>query len=141
MMNRPYSPTNPFTQLNDYNVEGVNAKSDAYYELIKGLIKKRVPIHGFGVQGHLILGRVPTLENLQANFQRFADLGLDVAITELDIRMDLPVTPEKLEQQKKDYETVVTACKNVKRCVGITIWDYTDKVSFLSLTFACTFST
>ena len=57
-----------------------------------------------------------------------ADLGVDIAITELDIRMELPVTPEKLEQQKKDYETVIAACKAVKRCIGVTIWDYTDKV-------------
>ncbi|KAJ2912385.1 hypothetical protein MD484_g8027, partial [Candolleomyces efflorescens] len=115
--------------LNDYNVEGLNAKSDAYYNLIKELKAKKVPIDGFGVQGHLILGRVPT--TIKENFQRFADLGVDIAITELDIRMDLPVTPEKLEQQKKDYETVIAACKAVKRCVGVTIWDYTDKYSWV----------
>ncbi|TEB29856.1 family 10 xylanase glycosyl hydrolase [Coprinellus micaceus] len=115
--------------LNDYNIEGVNAKSDAYYNLIKDLKRKRVPIDGIGAQGHLIVGRVPN--TIQENFQRFADLGVDIAITELDIRMELPVTPEKLEQQKKDYETVIKACKAVKRCIGITIWDYTDKYSWV----------
>ncbi|KAF6753706.1 endo-1,4-beta xylanase [Ephemerocybe angulata] len=119
--------------LNDYNVEGINSKSDAYYTLIKSLIAKKVPIDGFGVQGHLIVGQVPT--NIRENFQRFADLGIDVAITELDIRMVLPVTPEKLEQQKRDYAAVIRACKAVKRCVGVTVWDYTDKYSWIPSVF------
>ncbi|KAF5334746.1 hypothetical protein D9611_012968 [Ephemerocybe angulata] len=115
--------------INDYNVEGLNAKSDGYYNLIKALKAKKVPIDGLGVQGHLIVGRVPT--TIRENFQRFADLGVDIAVTELDIRMELPVTPEKLEQQKKDYATVIRACKAVRRCVGVTIWDYTDKYSWI----------
>ncbi|KAF5334816.1 hypothetical protein D9611_012967 [Ephemerocybe angulata] len=119
--------------LNDYNVEGINSKSDAYYTLIKSLIAKKVPIDGFGVQGHLIVGQVPT--NIRENFQRFAGLGIDVAITELDIRMVLPVTPEKLEQQKRDYAAVIRACKAVKRCVGVTVWDYTDKYSWIPSVF------
>ncbi|EAU82931.1 xylanase glycosyl hydrolase family 10 [Coprinopsis cinerea okayama7 len=115
--------------INDYNLEGLSPKSDAVYELVKDLKSRGIPIDGVGVQGHLILGQIPT--TIRENFQRFADLGVDVAITELDIRMDLPVTREKLAQQKKDYEAVVSACKAVKRCVGITIWDWTDKYSWV----------
>ena len=94
--------------------------------LVKQLKKDRVPIDGIGVQGHLIVGEVPT--TIQANLQAFADLGVEVAITELDIRMDLPVTDAKLAQQKVDYHTVISACKAVKGCIGVTIWDWTDKV-------------
>lgn len=115
-----------FLQYNDYNIEGVNAKSDGVAALVKDMKKRKIPIHGVGLQAHLILGQIPT--TIQENIQRFADLGVDVAITELDIRMNLPVTPEKLEQQKKEYAQVIGACKAVKRCVGVTIWDFTDKV-------------
>ena len=45
--------------------------------------------------------------------------------------MTLPVTAAKLQQQKDDYEKVVRACRNVPRCIGITIWDYTDKYSWV----------
>ena len=49
--------------------------------------------------------------------------------------MNLPATPALLEQQKKDYETVVSACKAVRGCVGVTVWDFTDKYSWVPSTF------
>ncbi|KAF9563190.1 endo-1,4-beta xylanase [Agrocybe pediades] len=115
--------------INDYNLEGLSPKSDGMANLVKKLKAERVPIDGIGVQGHLIVGQVPT--TIKENFQRFADLGVEVAITELDIRMPLPPTRELLEQQKKDYQTVIAACKAVKKCIGVTIWDWTDKYSWV----------
>ena len=94
--------------------------------LVKSLKAQGVPIDGVGMQGHLIVGEVPS--TLQQNIERFIALGVEVAITELDIRMALPATSALLQQQKKDYQTVIAACNAVKGCVGITIWDYTDKV-------------
>lgn len=94
--------------------------------LVKSLIAQGVPIDGIGIQGHLIVGSVPS--TIKANIQQFVDLGVEVAITELDIRMTLPVTDALLAQQKKDYQTVIAACRAVTRCIGVTIWDYTDKV-------------
>lgn len=59
----------------------------------------------------------------------FTDLGLEVAITELDIRITLPSTAALLAQQSTDYKNVVGACQALPGCVGVTIWDYTDKAS------------
>lgn len=59
-----------------------------------------------------------------------------MSITELDIRLTLPITAEKLEQQKKDYRSVVAACKAVQGCVGVTIWDFTDKWSWIPSVFS-----
>ncbi len=67
----------------------------------------------------------------QANIQRFADLGVDVAVTELDIRMQLPATEAKLAQQKADYAAVTRACLAVSRCVGVTVWGFTDSDSWI----------
>lgn len=115
--------------INDYNVEGVGAKSTALYNLVKSLKERGVPIDGVGLQAHLILGQVPA--TLQQNIQRFADLGVDVAITELDIRMQLPATDAKLAQQKADYQTVTAACVAVSRCVNLTVWGFTDSDSWI----------
>ncbi|MER5185083.1 endo-1,4-beta-xylanase [Streptomyces sp. NPDC002896] len=115
--------------INDYNVEGVNAKSTAMYNLVKSLKEQGVPIDGVGLQAHLILGQVPS--TLQANIQRFADLGVDVAITELDIRMTVPATEAQLAQQKADYKAVTSACVAVSRCKGITVWGFTDSDSWI----------
>jgi endo-1,4-beta-xylanase len=114
---------------NDYNIEGVNAKSDAVYNLVRSLRQQGVPIDGVGMQAHLVLGQVPS--TLQQNIQRFADLGVDVALTELDIRMRLPRDAAKDRQQAADYGAVTRACLAVTRCVGITLWDYTDRYSWI----------
>ncbi|MER5194779.1 endo-1,4-beta-xylanase [Streptomyces sp. NPDC002755] len=119
--------------VNDYNVEGVNAKSTALYNLVKSLKERGVPIDGVGLQAHLILGQVPA--TFQQNIQRFADLGVDVAITELDIRMTLPSDSAKLAQQKADYKAVTAACVAVARCVNLTVWGFTDSDSWVESTF------
>ncbi|KAG6812368.1 hypothetical protein H0H92_003179 [Tricholoma furcatifolium] len=111
--------------INDYNIEGTGAKSTAMVNLVKSLQAAGVPIDGIGIQGHLIVGEVPT--TMVENMQQFTALGVEVAITELDIRMTLPETAALLEQQKADYQTVMEACKSVSGCVGVTVWDYTDK--------------
>ncbi|MFE3525581.1 endo-1,4-beta-xylanase [Streptomyces sp. NPDC059161] len=120
--------------LNDYNVEAIGPKSDAYYTLIKQLKADHVPINGFGMQAHLAL-QYGFPDRLRQNIRRFADLGVDVAITELDIRMVLPSDATKLAQQADWYGKVTDACLNVKRCVGITVWGYSDKHSWIPSVF------
>ena len=119
---------------NDFNIEGPGPKVTAYHNLIKTLKKERVPIDGIGLQAHLIVGQLPP--NMKENLESFTKLGLEVAFTELDIRMTLPATPGLLAQQKKDYETVISACNAVKGCVGVTVWDFTDKYSWVPGAFA-----
>ncbi|KAF8655053.1 hypothetical protein AX16_003254 [Volvariella volvacea WC 439] len=125
----------PTTKLyvNDYNIDGLGAKSTGMVNLVKDLKAKGAPIDGIGIQAHLIVGALPS--TIQQNIEQFAALGVDVAITELDIRMTLPVTAAKLEQQKKDYQTVIAACRAVSACIGVTIWDYTDKYSWVPSVF------
>jgi endo-1,4-beta-xylanase len=116
--------------INDYNIDGAGAKSDAMYNLVKSLKSQGVPIDGVGFQGHLAI-QYGFPSNMQQNLQRFADLGLDVAITELDVRMVLPPDDAKVATQATYYTNVTKACLAVTRCVGITIWDYTDKYSWV----------
>ncbi|RKN39849.1 endo-1,4-beta-xylanase [Streptomyces hoynatensis] len=118
---------------NDYNIEGIGAKSDAVYEMVRSFLAEGVPIDCVGFQSHLIVGQVPA--SFQENLQRFADLGVDVALTELDIRMELPRTTDKDTRQAADYATVVEDCLAVSRCLGITVWDYTDKYSWIPSVF------
>ncbi|KAI0034221.1 beta-1,4-endoxylanase [Vararia minispora EC-137] len=126
----------PTTKLyiNDYNIEGSGAKATAMQNLIKSLQAAGTPIDGVGLQCHFIVGEVPT--TLQTNMEAFAALGVEIAITELDIRMTLPATAALYDQQKTDYNTVVSACQAVESCIGITIWDYTDKYSWVPSTFS-----
>lgn len=120
--------------LNDYNIEGLGAKSDAMYALVSDLLDEGVPLDGVGMQAHLAV-QYGFPYQMQANMQRFADLGLDVAVTELDVRMQLPADSAKSATQSSYYQQVTEACLAVERCVGITVWDYTDKYSWVPSTF------
>ncbi|PPQ66218.1 hypothetical protein CVT24_000330 [Panaeolus cyanescens] len=119
--------------INDYNTDSTNAKSAAVLNIVKKLKAQGVPIDGIGVQAHLIVGQVPS--TFQANLQQFASAGVEVAITELDIRMPTPASQANLAQQQRDYQTVFAACKRVPACVGIQVWGLTDKYSWVPNTF------
>ncbi|KAA1476235.1 endo-1,4-beta-xylanase C precursor [Dentipellis sp. KUC8613] len=119
--------------INEYNLEYAGPKLTSMISLINSLKSAGTPLDGIGVQGHLIVGQVPT--DLETNLANLASLGVEVAITELDIRMTLPSTDALLQQQKTDYQNVISACNAVKGCIGITIWDYTDKYSWVPSTF------
>ena len=82
-----------------------------------------------GHKAHFIAGHVPP--GLPAILAKFAALDVDVAITELDVRVNFPATRESFAQQAADYRFVVTACLNVARCVGITTWGISDAHSWI----------
>ena len=115
--------------LNDYNIEGENAKSNAMFSLAQSLLAQGAPLNGIGFESHFILGQIPS--DMQANMQRFANLGLDVAVTELDDRITLPASSANLTQQATDFSAVVKDCLNVSRCVGVTQWAVGDADSWV----------
>ncbi|KAF8425330.1 family 10 glycosyl hydrolase [Tirmania nivea] len=110
--------------INDYNFEGASPKTEAVTNLVRKLKAKGVPIDSIGVHGHLIVGSLS--DSIEETWRTWSgDLGVGVAVTELDIRLSLPETEENLQQQTGDYTTVVKACMNVKRCHEITFWQFT----------------
>ncbi len=121
--------------INDYNVEGINAKSTAMYNLVSSLRQQGVPVDCVGFQGHLAI-QYGFPNDLQQNLQRFADLGVQVRITELDIRMQMPRNSSKDSTQATYYRNVVNACNAVTACAGVTIWGFTDKYSWVPDTFS-----
>ncbi|MEO3870241.1 endo-1,4-beta-xylanase [Nonomuraea sp. B12E4] len=120
--------------INDYNVEGINAKSTAMYNLVSSLRQQGVPVDCVGIQGHLAI-QYGFPGQVQQNLQRFADLGVQVRITELDVRMQMPRDATKDTTQATYYRNVVNACLAVTACAGITIWGFTDRYSWVGDTF------
>jgi endo-1,4-beta-xylanase len=120
--------------LNDYAVEDMGGKSDHYYQLSQRLLAQGVPLHGFAFQAHLDL-QFPFPTTLAANMERFDALGLETAITELDVRFTLPEsgvpTAEQLAEQADTYEGVLEACLSVEDCNSFTIWGFNDKYSWV----------
>ncbi|WP_371482482.1 endo-1,4-beta-xylanase [Kitasatospora sp. NBC_00315] len=116
--------------INDYNVEGVNAKSTALLALVAELKKQHVPVDGVGVQGHLDV-TYDAPHDIAANLQRFDDLGLETAITEADVRIPLPVDSTKTEAQAEAYSVLLQGCLLTEHCTDFTVWGFSDKYSWV----------
>ena len=74
---------------NDYNIageDGTNAKSNAAYAWLQQMLDQGVPISGVGNQGHLDTQFGFSGIQMTEDLQRYASLGLKVAITEADVR-------------------------------------------------------
>jgi endo-1,4-beta-xylanase len=121
---------------NDYNIESPGAKSTAAQKIVKLVQSYGAKIDGVGLQAHFIVGSTPSQSAQATNLAAFTSLGVEVAYTELDIRMTLPSTTALLTQQSTDYQNTVAACVANSKCVGVTIWDYTDKYSWVPSTFS-----
>lgn len=117
--------------LNEIGAEGINAKSNRLYEIVRGLKADGVPIDGVGFQAHFNLDGVPA--DFVANMQRFKALGLDIAITEADVGIPMPPDADKLERQAQIYGQIVRSCRAVD-CRSLTFWGFTDGRSWISET-------
>jgi len=91
---------------------------------VRDFKSRGVPIDGVGFQGHFNSAS-PVPSNFQTTLANFAALGVDVAITELDIAGSGTT-------QANSYRTVVNNCLAVSRCVGITVWGIRDSDSWRS---------
>src|SRR5207302_2522122 len=100
---------------NDYGAEGRSAKADMVYATVRGMLDRGVPVHGVGLQCHFALPSSPrpppSTADLVANMARLATLGLDVHVTELDVRTwdGRGSAEEKLAQQAAVYGSVLEA--------------------------------
>ena len=115
---------------NDYSIEDMSAKSNGAYNLARGLQQQGAPIQGVGWQTHLLNGfRVNSSH--EQNIQRLAALGLEVSITELDVRMSLPATPSALAAQALAYGDVTRFCLAHGNCRALVTWGFTDRYSWI----------
>jgi len=117
---------------NDYDAEEVNKKSDAIYAMAKNFKKRGVPLDGIGFQAHvgLYFDDPAKLASFARNLKRFAKLGLELHITELDIRLS-DSSPASLAAQAKLYGEITTLCLHQAKCKLLQTWGFTDKHSWI----------
>ncbi|GAA4686660.1 endo-1,4-beta-xylanase [Promicromonospora umidemergens] len=110
--------------INDYNTEQ-GGKQDRYRALVERLLERGVPVDGVGHQFHVSLAM--PVSALEAAIERFADLPVTQAVTELDVTTGTPVTQARLIDQGyyfKDAFDVFRAQAENLFCV--TAWGLTD---------------
>lgn len=116
---------------NDYSAEKMNAKADGVYALLRELKKQGVPVDGIGWQMHEIDGFRIEAQHRE-NAKRLAALGLELSITEMDVRLKLPANAEDLRRQADAYRDVAEFCLAEPSCKALLIWGFTDKYSWVS---------
>ena len=131
--------------LNDFSIEFPGyllydrSHDQKMFELVRSLKDKNVPIHGIGFQMHLY-GKDfldpsdldTKTEALRRNIQKYFDLGVEVLITEFDVRLGgVPGSQEeRFELQGKVYKSILRTCleSGVK---SFSIFGLVDKDSWL----------
>lgn len=128
---------------NDYGAEGLGAKSEAVYKLVKSLVDSGVPIYGVGLQMHVSIFHTPSEHDVLVNMQRLAALGLKVQITEMDVSLrqnneylanptPVQVMPAQLNVQARIYHDMLAACLSTNACEAFVMWGLTDRYSWLN---------
>ncbi|MFI9011041.1 endo-1,4-beta-xylanase [Actinosynnema sp. NPDC053489] len=108
---------------NDYGIEDWSqAKTRAVHAMVRDFRARGVPIDCVGVQSHFDPYR-PVPADFAATLAAFADLGVDVQLTELDV-------VGSGAAQADGYRRAVGACLAVSRCTGITVWGVRDNDSW-----------
>jgi len=126
---------------NDYNIageDGSNAKSNAVYAWLQQELAAGVPITCVGDQGHLDTQYGFSGAQMQQDLQRYASLGLKVAITEADVRTfvnnatdQVPTDHLSVFAQPFEFGQMLKACLAVPQCISFTVWGFTDADSWV----------
>lgn len=105
--------------------------AEKFFEIIQSLHGAGVPLHGVGLQSHLLL-TVPSIDSIRRYMRRIAELGLFVEITELDARIGLfSGEPDPYAAQARFFRELTAACLEEPACRGITLWGISDRFSWL----------
>jgi endo-1,4-beta-xylanase len=118
---------------NDYNTEGMNAKSNAVYQMVQGMLQRGVPIGAVGLQMHINAApdNLRSAADVAANIERLTALGLQVQISELDVSLcgNQPIE-QRRQQQRERLAGIVDACTASPLCTAITVWGVGDDDSW-----------
>ena len=140
---------------NDY-YDYIPAKRDGIYNMLKGLLDSGVIVHGVGLQTHLNIQPSTDMTNqayyqnvadLEAAIVKYASLGLEVQITEMDVSLYIPgitytsdmfytaatFTDALQTQQAERYRAFFELFRAHKDVItGVTLWGIADDNTWLS---------
>eukprot|EP00054_Salpingoeca_dolichothecata_P023418 m.156129 g.156129 ORF g.156129 m.156129 type:complete len:374 (+) comp24677_c1_seq3:54-1175(+) len=114
---------------NDYNLHDNNTKVEFVYQMLRDLRAGGVPIHGLGMQMHISQNEW-NVTQFAVNLERFASLGLEIHVTEMDKKpASYPpntTTTEQLKLQAEIYGQALGVCLANPACTSFETWGFTD---------------
>jgi endo-1,4-beta-xylanase len=123
--------------INEYDTTD-KVKGEVFYNLVKKLIDKGIPVHGIGLQYHISLD-YPSIQAISDSLKKYNDLGLEIHITELD--MSLNADPniktgtaprDLLIRQAHRYKEIFDIFKTYKSITNVTFWGFQDGHTWLT---------
>ena len=110
--------------INEYNVISAG-ETDRLYEIVKGMLARKVPVHGIGVQCHF--NARPVVPGLvKERLDKLASLGLPIKVTELDFGTWENGMDFSEEEQAKRYELFIRSAFSHPAVEGILLWGFWD---------------
>ncbi|MYB09216.1 MAG: endo-1,4-beta-xylanase [Acidimicrobiia bacterium] len=120
--------------INETHTEVIPDKHDLFTRIVADLVERGLPLHGIGIQGHQLYPDFspgpPDPDQLYRGVTTFADMGLEVAVTEMDV-LAHPTDPDRLDVQGRIYGELVDAALSVDACREITFWGVSDAHSWV----------
>ena len=115
--------------------------TEIQYDLVRALLDKGVSIDGVGMQMHLNVqkadgrlrnnkGDLFDIDGFVANVQRYRDLGVEVYLSELDIRVPENASAGDLQRQRQAYYDVVHAAARSGAVNSIIQWGPDDSIAW-----------
>ena len=119
----------------DYDTDYEKKRRNAVLKLLQRLKAKGTPIHGLGLQAHL-LGKETRFnaEKLRQFLADVASLDLKIMVTELDVAdQGLPYDYLERDQRVADvYEMYLSTVLDEPNVIGVLTWGLSDRYTWLS---------
>ena len=118
---------------NDYNTEQV-IKMNAIIDLVQDLKSKGL-IDGIGLQSHIGIDS-PSIADIENSIRKYAELGLEIHITELDMYLT-DNSEEAFAKQASRYKRLFLVLQHLKKqnlanITNVTFWGLSDETSWLN---------
>ncbi|PXV95690.1 endo-1,4-beta-xylanase (glycosyl hydrolase family 10) [Lachnotalea glycerini] len=128
---RKYTPKGCKLFYNDYN-EYETTKSNYIYQILKDLKDKNL-VDGMGMQSHWTMD-YPSIDMFETAARKYASLGLELQLTELDISQPSNKDSD-LQAQANRYKLLMNKVIDLKEeginITAVVLWGITDRTSWL----------
>ena len=128
---RRYAPEGCKLFYNDYN-EYEDKKSDFIYDILVELKEKDL-VDGMGMQSHWVM-EYPSLDMFERSVRKYNSLGLEMHLTELDMRQpnnDANALAAQARRYKSLINKVVELQNEGMNITTVIFWGITDRTSWL----------
>lgn len=121
---------------NDYGQQYGGKKMAAILAMVKDFKKREIPIHGLGLQMHVLVRTSDTKLRNAINASASSGLLIHISELEISVKHNMPetflLTDELAMQQAEKYKTIFQAFAAIpkRQQFGITTWNVGDKDAF-----------